>query len=122
MFFKKNDKKIVFSKKPKNVESLKSKKKSTKNVRNWMFFFQFLGKSFLFQYLSFSGVTKCDVILNIVLLERVVLWSPDWRNTDKRNWYWVYSMLQPTFLQDYKAHFFQVGLNQHRSTHKEVLL
>ena len=71
---------------------------------------------------SYPGFKKCEVTSKILLLENVVLWSRDWRNTEKRNFYWISSVLQLTFLQEHQAQFLHFGLNRNCSTCRKVLL
>ena len=52
---------------------------------------------------GFSGVGKFDVSWKKFLLEHVFLWSWDWGNTEKLNYCWISTMLQPFFLPEHKA-------------------
>ena len=63
---------------------------------------------------------KWDVTSKTLLLEYVVLWSPDWGNTEKHNYHWASSKLQLTFFLEYNAQFLRLGLNQNCYTFRRV--
>ena len=111
--------KIFSSKKAEKIEVYRSKN-LVKIVNIWTFS-SALGISF-FHCPSFSGVRKWDVTSKIFLLKHVLLRSPDWGNTEKRNFCWISSELPLTFVQEYKAQFFHSGRNQNRFTCGRVLL
>ena len=69
-------------------------------------------------YICFSRVKECNVTSKLLLLEHVVLWSSEWRNTKKHTQYWVPSMLQLKFLHKLKAQLFHFCLNRNRFTYK----
>ena len=76
----------------------------------------------MFHTRSFSGVSICDVFSEKLLLGHVFLGSSAWGKTEKLNYYWISTVLQPAFLPEYKAPTFHSGLNQERSTCKRVLV
>ena len=76
----------------------------------------------MFHTRSFSGVSICDVFPEKLLLGHVFLGSSAWGKTEKLNYYWISTVLQPAFLPEYKAPTFHSGLNQERSTCKRVLV
>ena len=109
------------SKKAKKCWKLMNRsKKLTWIVKLWTLFFQFLGISYLSLTL-FPGIKKWEGISKIFVLDHIVLWSPDWGDTKKRKFHWISSMLQLTFLREYKSEFFHLGLKGNHSTCKRLL-